>query len=92
MKILAHERGLIVAPVELEEGDEVEYVGHFTVDALIQFTEEIKKKYSPHRMVSIKRVFRHNSYSLVAVQDDEDPVETVHIGVAGCEHGRDGTE
>lgn len=82
----------IVAPVTLEETDNPQYIGHYTVDALDQFITILKKKYEPNRMLAMKIIY-NNGYILAGNLDDDDQVkEPLHFAVAGCAHGRDGSE
>lgn len=93
MKIHTRDRTAIVAPVELESGDDVGYAGHFTIESLVEFAKALAAKYESHRVVAISPVFRKDFYTLVAILDEEEEVkENEHLAVAGCKCGRDGTE
>jgi len=91
MKILTDPKK-IVGLIEVEP-DDAQYLGHFTVDGLIQFAGALEQRYQNHRMVALKRVFSGDIYILLAVADDETgTVNKEHIALAGCAHGKDGTE
>jgi len=88
MKIHTRDQMATVGVVELEPKDEAQYIGHFTVESLLDFGQGLKKKYSPTKMLALKLVFQGNGYVIAAAEDDE----FLHVAVAGCGHGRDGTE
>lgn len=91
MKILTDPKK-IVGVVEAEP-DDTTYVGHFTVEGMIQFVEDLEKKYQHHQLISIKRVFSGDMYILLAVADDgPGSANREHIALAGCAHGKDGLE
>ena len=81
----------IVAPITIEETDNPKYIGHFTVDALDQFVNELKKNYQPHRMLSLNTIY-NDGYIMAGTLDDDGETHVVHIAVAGCNHGKDGNE
>ena len=83
--------GAIVAPVEIEESDDAKYIGHYTVDALDQFVTELKKNYQPQRMLSVKVIY-NDGYILAGTPDDDGGKYPIHIAMAGCNHGKDGSE
>ena len=81
----------IVAPIMLEETDKPQYIGHYTIDALDQLVTELKKNYQPHRMLAMKILY-NDGYIMAGNLDDDGEKHSLHIAMAGCNHGKDGSE
>ena len=84
MKILTDPKK-IVGRAEVEP-DDAQYLGHYTVEGLIRFVEELEKIYQRHRTVALKRVPSGDIYILLAIADDKESNDddTEHIALAGC--------
>lgn len=74
----------ITGIVKLEPSDNPTDCGLFTIDALDQFVSELKKHHQLHDVVSLKSVFRENSFALIAVPDGNEDGEGVIIQGSEC--------
>jgi hypothetical protein len=83
----------VVGIVELNEEEKLRaiYIGHYTIDALIDFLELLKKSTS-HGMVSIQALYKEEDkpgfFVLLAAPDGKEE----YTAIAGCAHGRFGMD